>query len=145
MRRRYGMSISQTDIDSLLSAADDLVAESDATLVSERNAAPAATGAQAPQRPSLIRRTVPAKVGRILRMRVPVIVKLAECDMPISAVLKLTGGAILEFEQSADAELSLLVNNRTIGTGQAVKVGENFGLRVTEIHSVEDTIKALGD
>ena len=145
MRRRHGMSISQTDIDSLLSAADDLAAESDATLVSERNAAPAATGAQAPQRSSLIRRTVPAKVGRILRMRVPVIVKLAECDMPISAVLKLTGGAILEFEQSADAELSLLVNNRTIGTGQAVKVGENFGLRVTEIHSVEDTIKALGD
>ena len=138
------MSISQTDIDSLLSAADDLAAEADSTLAPERGTA-SGGGGQAPQSSSPVRRRTPTEVRRILKMRVPVIVKLAECDMPISAILKLTGGSILEFEQVADAELDLLVNNRTVGTGQAVKVGENFGLRVTQIHGVEDTIKALGD
>ena len=144
MRRRDGMSISQTDIDSLLSAADDLAAEADSTLAPDRDTA-SGGGVQAPQSPSPVRRRTPTEARRILKMRVPVIVKLAECDMPISAILKLTGGSILEFEQVADAELNLLVNNRTVGTGQAVKVGENFGLRITRIHGVEDTIKALGD
>ena len=42
------------------------------------------------------------------------------------------------------AELKLVVTNRQIGLGQAVKVGENFGLRITRIGTIYDTIMALG-
>lgn len=81
---------------------------------------------------------------RILRLEVPVIVQLAERTMPLSEILNLTSGAIIEFEKSADSELDLMINNKCIGRGQAVKVGENFGLRVTVTGSLRDRIQALG-
>jgi flagellar motor switch protein FliN/FliY len=81
---------------------------------------------------------------RVLHLEVPVIVRLAERSMALSGILNLTSGAIIEFEKPADGELDLLINNKCIGHGLAVKVGENFGLRVTRIGSVQERIKALG-
>lgn len=134
------MSISQSDIDSLLSAAADLTAEANAPTAP----APSAPAARAPRSEPADVKPAPEQLRRILHMRVPVIVTLAERDMPVASVLQLTAGSILEFERHADAELDLLVNNKSIGLGQAVKVGENFGLRITRLGEVRDTIKALG-
>ena len=39
--------------------------------------------------------------------------------------------AIIEFEKSSDEPLELMINNKVIGLGETVKVGENFGLRIT--------------
>lgn len=80
---------------------------------------------------------------RILRLEVPVIVQLAERRMPLREIMGLTTGAIIEFEKPSDADLELMINNKRIGHGQPVKVGENFGLRVSRIESVRDRIKAL--
>jgi flagellar motor switch/type III secretory pathway protein FliN len=40
--------------------------------------------------------------------------------------------------------LDLVVSNCHIALGQAVKVGENFGLRITRIGGLDEKIKALG-
>lgn len=72
------------------------------------------------------------------------IVKLAECKMPLARVVGLNTGAIIEFEKPADAPLDLMINNKCIGVGQAVKVGENFGLRITQVGTLREKIKALG-
>ena len=37
-----------------------------------------------------------------------------------------------------------MVNNKTIGIGVAVKVGENFGLRITRIGDLKQVIQSLG-
>ena len=71
-------------------------------------------------------------------------VVLAERLMPVESLLAMRSGTIIEFDVPFDAELILCVGNRPIGVGQAVKVGENFGLRVSRIGSVEDRIQALG-
>lgn len=84
------------------------------------------------------------KVSRILTIEVPIIVQLSERTMTLSEILKLTTGAIIEFDKPADSELELKVNNKCIGSGQAVKVGENFGLRVVRIGSIRERIQALG-
>ena len=83
-------------------------------------------------------------LSRVLRLEVPVIVQLAERTLPLSEIVNLTTGAIIEFEKASDSPLDLLINNKCIGRGQAVKVGENFGLRLTTIGSVQDRIRALG-
>jgi len=80
----------------------------------------------------------------VLQLEVPVIVRLAERKMPVKAILQLATGSIIEFDKPADDELDLMINNKCIGHGQAVKAGENFGLRVTTICSVRDKIEALG-
>ena len=140
------MGISQADIDALLTSAEDLSA--DAGVSVPELAAPAAKAAPAPPgsmaagpeegtgRPA-------GDLDRILHVKVPVIVQLADKTMPLKRVLEINVGVILEFEHAFDAELDLIVANCRIAKGQAVKVGENFGLRITEIGKLDDTIRAL--
>ena len=84
------------------------------------------------------------ELGRILRIQVPVIVKLAERKLLLSEVMRLGTGAIIEFAKSSDEPLELLINNKTIGVGETVKVGENFGLRITQVGDVKQIIASLG-
>ena len=91
--------------------------------------------------------TAPNPAGelqRILRLEVPVIVKLAERKLQLSEVMRLGTGAIIEFAKSSDEPLQLLINNKVIGVGETVKVGENFGLRITQIGDIKQIIQALG-
>ena len=85
----------------------------------------------------------PEDLNRVLNLEVPVIVQLAERTMPLSAILNLNSGAIIEFEKPCESPLDLMINNKCIGHGQAVKVAENFGLRLTTIGSIRDRINAL--
>ena len=87
---------------------------------------------------------MPADLTSILRIEVPVIVLVARHKMPLRAVLDMRPGAIIELPKSADDDLEILVNERTIGVGRAVKVGENFGIRVGSIGPVRDRIEAMG-
>jgi flagellar motor switch protein FliN/FliY len=79
-----------------------------------------------------------------LRLEVPVIVRLGERTLTLGEVIGLAPGAIIELPKTAEAELDLLVNNKQIGTGTAVKVGENFGLRISYIGDVRERIEAMG-
>ena len=82
--------------------------------------------------------------ARLLYIEVPVIVRLARTTMPLGDIVSLSTGAIIEFDKPSDSQLDLMINNKCIGQGQAVKVGENFGLRVNSIGSVRERIKAMG-
>lgn len=83
------------------------------------------------------------ELQRILRLQVPVIVKLAERKLSLSEVMRLGNGAIIEFFRSSDEPLELLINNKVIGTGETVKIGENFGLRITNIGDVKQVIRSM--
>lgn len=87
----------------------------------------------------------PGELQRILRLEVPVIVRLAERKLNMSEVMRLGTGAIIEFFKASDEPLELLINNKVIGAGEAVKVGENFGLRITAIGDVKSVIRSMGD
>jgi flagellar motor switch protein FliN/FliY len=84
-----------------------------------------------------------AELSRILRLEVPIIVKLAERKLSVNEVMRLGAGAIIEFLKSSEEPLQLLVNNKAIGLGEAVKVGENFGLRITQIGDVRQIVAAI--
>ena len=82
-------------------------------------------------------------IDTILKLEVPVLVMVGECRMHLDDVLSLGPGAIMELERPADSDLVLMINNKAIGSGQAVKVGENFGIKISHIQSAEDRITAL--
>jgi flagellar motor switch protein FliN len=86
----------------------------------------------------------PGDVRRIMQLQVPVIVKLAERKLNFNEVMRLGSGSIIEFFKRSDEPLELLINNKAIGLGEAVKVGENFGLRITRIGDVKQVIRSLG-
>ncbi|MBW7904190.1 MAG: FliM/FliN family flagellar motor switch protein [Phycisphaerae bacterium] len=86
----------------------------------------------------------PEEVRRLLRLRVPVITQLASRQMPIGTIRKLSIGTILEFDKSIDQPLKLLVNNQCVGKGDAVRVGERFGLLINHIEDRAARIRCLG-
>ncbi|RMH25369.1 MAG: hypothetical protein D6693_08910 [Planctomycetota bacterium] len=87
---------------------------------------------------------MPAELSAILRLEVPLIVEIGARVMPLESILGLGPGSIIELPKGIDEELEIKVNNTTIGLGQAVKVGENFGVRVSFIGDVRERIDALG-
>jgi len=85
-----------------------------------------------------------AGIERILDITLPLSVVVAQREMKIEEVLGFAPGTVLPFEKSSDSLLDLLVNEKVLAQGEAVRVGERFGLRIAAIGPVEDTIKMLG-
>lgn len=137
-------NLDQSEVDAMLAEAELLANE----VSGEPAAEPAAVAMQepppAPQSAKPLPKNLPPELRRILQIEVPVIVQLADRQMTMKEVLSFNVGSVIEFENRFDAELKLVVTNRQIGLGHAVKVGENFGLRVTRIGTIHDTIMALG-
>jgi len=84
------------------------------------------------------------ELARILQLEVPIIVRLAERKLLLSEVMRLGAGAIIEFIKGSSEPLELLINNKVIAVGETVKVGENFGLRLTRIGDIRQVIHSLG-
>jgi flagellar motor switch protein FliN/FliY len=99
----------------------------------------------APPQPPLVRTALSPELQRLLDIEVPVIVQLGVRQMAVAEVTRFSVGAIIEFHKGAEEELELLANNKLIGKGMTVKVGENFGLKITTIGSVKETIRKLGE
>lgn len=88
---------------------------------------------------------MPADIKAILQLEVPLIVQIALRMMTVKEITSLAPGAIVELPKPADDELELLVNNKPIGAGTAVKVGENYGLRVTYVGDLQERIAAMAN
>lgn len=127
------MIVDQGEIKALLSQAEEL---------SEAAAPP--TPVAPASTPTRRHTNLPPEIARLLGIKVPVIVHLAERRMHISESRKFTLGMIIEFDKPVDEPLDLMINNRPIGCGEAVKVGESFGLRVSEIRDAASRIKSMG-
>jgi flagellar motor switch protein FliN/FliY len=84
-----------------------------------------------------------ANLDQALQIEVPIVVRLAERNMRVSEVLRLLPGSIIELPKPADSDLDLMVNNKVIGTGVAVKVGENFGIRLTFVGDLVARFEAM--
>ncbi len=87
---------------------------------------------------------LPSGAESVLKLCVPVSVRLAERRMLIGDVLKLVPGSIIEFDRTIEEELDLMVGQRRIGGGVAVKLNEHFGIRVSRVGNVEEGIASLG-
>jgi len=85
---------------------------------------------------------MPAPIDTIHGLEVPIVVQLGQRQMTVKGVMGLAPGAIIELPKSAEDELDLLVNNRRIGSGTAVKLGENFGIRITAIGDAAERLEA---
>lgn len=140
----------QDDIDAVLrdaqSAVDELTSDV-GQLVDEGDGASShspSTGTATIAAPARTATASAVRVDRILKLRVPLIVRLAQRQIRLSTIMKMGPGTILEFERSVNEDLDLMISNCKIGSGVAVKVNESFGLRITRIDGVEKRIDSLG-
>lgn len=72
-------------------------------------------------------------LARIRDINVPVIVKLAERRIEIEELLRLCPGTIVSFDKPCEDLLELMVSNQMYARGEAVKIGEKFGIKISEV------------
>src|SRR2546421_2871381 len=81
---------------------------------------------------------LPAYARSLLRIEVPVVVTLAKTRQPVSRVLELAPGTILHFSKAFDEPLTVSVSGCDVAVGEAVKVGDKFGLRIASMVMPEE-------
>ncbi|MGD0381877.1 MAG: FliM/FliN family flagellar motor C-terminal domain-containing protein [Thermoguttaceae bacterium] len=84
------------------------------------------------------KREFPPYTRSLLRVRVPVVVTLAEKKQTLGRILEIGPGQILQFDKSCEETLDLEVSNCKIASGEAVKVGDKFGLSIISIVPPEE-------
>lgn len=84
------------------------------------------------------------ELDTILKLKVPLIVTVGARRISLETVLGLGPGSIVELNKSADEPLEILINNKQVGTGEAIKVGENFGIRISKMLPPQERVHAMG-
>lgn len=76
---------------------------------------------------------LPGYSRSLLRIDVPVSVQLAAKKEFVQEVVEIVPGSIIKFDKGCDQLLQMLVGGQLVAEGEAVKVGDKFGFRVTSM------------
>jgi flagellar motor switch protein FliN len=78
-------------------------------------------------------------MGFVLDVPVELTVEIGRKSMRIGEILKLGPGSIIELSKVSGEPLDIYANHRLVARGEAVVVGERYGVRLTEVLVVDDT------
>lgn len=73
------------------------------------------------------------KAGAVYEVEVEVAAVLGTASMPISQILKLGRGAVVELNRKVGEAIELHANNRLVARGEIVVVDDRLGVTMTEI------------
>ena len=94
-------------------------------------------GVATPQFPDFGRESVeaatPGNFDLLAEVELNITVELGRRRIPLSDVLKLTSGSVIELEKLVGEPLEIFANGRLIAEGEAVVIEEQFGVRITNL------------
>lgn len=79
-----------------------------------------------------------AAMSMLRDVEVELTLEIGRRRMRIADVLKLASGQTLELTKAAGEPLDVYVNGRLLGRGEAIVMGDRYGVRITEIASGTD-------
>jgi flagellar motor switch protein FliN/FliY len=79
----------------------------------------------------------------IMDIPLDVSVELGKVKMPVSELLQLGQGSIVELTKSVGEPLDIYINNKLIAKGEVVILDEKFGIRVADIITPDERVKSL--
>lgn len=71
----------------------------------------------------------------IMDIPVELSAEIGRTRMPISQLIKLTPGSVVELDRLAGEPLDVLANGRLVARGEVVVMNDRYGLRLTEVVS----------
>ncbi|MDR3234093.1 MAG: FliM/FliN family flagellar motor switch protein [Planctomycetaceae bacterium] len=87
---------------------------------------------------------LPGYSRSMMKVKIPVAAVLARARKPIKLVLELGVGSVIQFDKSCDELLEVEVGQTvTIAAGEAVKVGEKFGVRINTLSLPEERFRRV--
>jgi flagellar motor switch protein FliN len=132
-------SVSQSDIDALLSeAANQESAEEADILPAEPAEAPPPVQEQIPDSPEDV------DLGLLLDIPLEIKVELGRAKIQIQELLNLSPGSAVKLIKLEGEPVDILANDTLIARGEVVVQHEKYGIRVTEITSRLDRIRSFG-
>jgi flagellar motor switch protein FliN/FliY len=84
-------------------------------------------------------------IDLLMDVDLPISIELGRTKMSISDILALGPGSVVELNKLAGEPVDLLVNYKVVAKGEVVVVDENFGLRITQLMTPEERLKALAE
>jgi len=87
----------------------------------------------------------PRNIDLLMDVDLPVSIELGRTKMPISDILALGPGSVVELNKLAGEPADLLINYKVVARGEVVVIDENFGLRITQLMTPEERLKALAN
>jgi flagellar motor switch/type III secretory pathway protein FliN len=79
------------------------------------------------------KRELPFFTRSLLHVKIPVVVTLATKKQSVGQIIELGPGQIIQFEKSCEEMLDMEAGGCRIAAGEAIKIGDKFGLRVNSI------------
>ncbi|MFK7988932.1 MAG: flagellar motor switch protein FliN [Sandaracinaceae bacterium] len=83
-------------------------------------------------------------LDRILEIPLDIHVELGRKKMRIHELLSLDVGSVVELGTPAGTPLSIYANRVLVAQGEAVIVGERYGVRITDIVPASERVRRLG-
>jgi len=80
-------------------------------------------------------------LSRVLDVTVELTVQLGCRKMRVAEVLALGPGSTVEFSKPADEALDVFVNDQLVARGEAIVLGERYGVRITEVVSANERLR----
>ena len=87
---------------------------------------------------------LPAYARSLLKVKVPVVVTLAARTESIDNITNMGPGTILQFDKSCEEPLELEAGGQPLALGEAVKVGDKFGLRILSMRLPHERFQSIG-
>ncbi len=84
-------------------------------------------------------------IGLLMDVSLPVSIELGRTRMAIADILALGPGSVVELSKLAGEPVDVLINQKIVARGEVVVVDENFGVRITQLMTPEERLKALGE
>ena len=78
----------------------------------------------------------------LLDIELPVTLRFGRTQMTLHEVIGLDSGSVIDFGQSAEEPVEVLVNGRVVARGEAVMVQGNYGVRISQIESRRERLDA---
>lgn len=140
--------VSQTWVDSLdIDTSNSTQDNSVQNNIVQDNAGQDAVDVSSPKFPDFGRESLqsegPGNFELLAEVELNVTVELGRRKIPLSEVLKLTTGSVIELEKLVGEPLEIFANGRLIAEGEAVVIEEQFGVRITNLASSKQYAKAL--
>ncbi|MDD9933854.1 MAG: flagellar motor switch protein FliN [Myxococcales bacterium] len=105
---------------------------------------PASLSIQPPARDVDTPAPTPDDLDRVLDIPLTLHVELGGRRMKVKDLLSLGAGTVLELDTPAGSPLQIFANETMIAQGEAVVVGERYGVRVTDIIAPSERVRRLG-
>ncbi|MFK7890287.1 MAG: flagellar motor switch protein FliN [Granulosicoccus sp.] len=82
-----------------------------------------------------------ADISMILDIPVTLSMEIGQTRISINELLKLSKDSVIELQRMADEPLDVLVNGTLVAHGEAVVVGDRFGIRLTDVISPQERLR----